>query len=181
MVEIQTGEYGNGDPSAMHAVLFADTLYLLGLDERYGAYIDHVPGITLTTGNLISLFGLHRRWRAALVGHLSLFEMSSVEPMGRYAETIRRLGFPEGAARFYDEHVTADAHHQNVGRNLIAGGLVDDEPILGGEVVFGARALASVESAFSRHLLDCWARPTSSLRRPLTDQEPSPHHRLSGR
>ncbi len=167
MVTIQTGEYGGGDPAAVHATLFADTLRLLGLDDRVGAYVDRVPGITLTTGNLISLFGLHRRWRAALVGHLALFEMSSVEPMGRYAATIRRLGFPDRAARFYDEHVTADAHHRIVGRDHMAGALVEDEPILGGEVVFGARALAAVEGAFAAHLLRSWERGTTSLRRPL--------------
>jgi hypothetical protein len=164
MVEIQKGEYGDGDPAAVHATLFATTLRHLGLDDRYGAYVDHVPGVTLTTGNLISLFGLHRRWRAALVGHLALFEMSSVGPMGRYAAAIRRLGYPEEAARFYDAHVVADQHHQVVGRDLLAGGFVDEEPALGGEVVFGARALAAVEGRFAEHLLGCWTRQASSLR-----------------
>ncbi|MEX2293923.1 MAG: hypothetical protein WD691_09070, partial [Acidimicrobiales bacterium] len=42
-------------------------------------------------------------------------------------------------------------------------GLVDDEPFLGGEVVFGARALAAVEVMFARHLLDAWSQGRSSL------------------
>src|SRR4051794_39965790 len=105
MVEIQKGEYGDGDPAQVHATLFGQTMTDLGLDPSYGRYLDHVPGVTLTTGNLISLFGLHRRWRGALVGHLALFEMSSVIPMGRYAATIRRHGLPETAAQFYDVHV----------------------------------------------------------------------------
>ncbi len=167
MVEIQKGEYGDGDPGRVHATLFAETLRHLGLDDRYGAYLEHVPGVTLTTGNLISLFGLHRRWRAALVGHLALFEMSSVGPMGRYAAAIRRLGLPDAAARFYDEHVEADAQHEVIAREQLAGGLVEAEPVLGGEIVFGARALAAVEGRFARHLLRCWEQDRSSLCRPI--------------
>jgi hypothetical protein len=166
MVEIQRGEYGDGDPAAMHATLFATTMRLLDLDDRYGAYLDDVPGVTLSTGNLINLFGLHRRWRAAAAGHLALFEMTSVEPMRRYAATLRRLGVPEQAIRFYDVHVEADAEHQVIGRDDLAGGIVDDEPILGGDVVFGARALTIVEGRFAQHLLGCWQRGESSLRRP---------------
>jgi hypothetical protein len=168
MVEIQKGEYGDGDAARVHATLFAATLRHLGLDDRYGCYLDAVPGVTLTTGNLISLFGLHRRWRGALVGHLALFEMCSVGPMGRYAASIRRLGVPDDAARFYDEHVVADARHEVIARDHLVGGLVEQEPILGGEVVFGARALAAVEDRFARHLLGCWERDQTSLRAPIS-------------
>lgn len=167
MVEIQKGEYGDGDATEVHATVFAETMRLLGLDDTYGGYLDHVPGVTLTTGNLISLFGLHRRWRGALAGHLALFEMCSVGPMGRYARAIRRLGLPERAAYFYDAHVEADAHHQVVGRDDLAGGLAAEEPLLGGEIVFGARALTAVESRLTGHLLGAWEQGRSSLRRPL--------------
>jgi hypothetical protein len=164
MVEIQTGEYGDGDPARVHATLFATTMRHLGLDDTYGALIDLVPGLTLTTGNLISLFGLHRRWRGACAGHLALFEMTSVEPMRRYAAATRAHGLPDEAARFYDEHVIADAHHQTVGRDDLAGGLVEAEPMLGGEVVFGARALSIVEGRFATRLLERWTAGESSLR-----------------
>lgn len=167
MVEIQKGEYGDGDPHGVHATMFATTMTELGLDPAYGAYVDAVPGVTLTTGNLISYLGLHRRWRGALVGHLALFEMCSVGPMGRYADTFRRLGVSDEAARFYDIHVEADAHHEVVGRNDLAGGFVDAEPLLAGEVVFGAKALGLVESTFARHLRERWDADESSLRHPL--------------
>ncbi|MBA2280987.1 MAG: iron-containing redox enzyme family protein [Acidimicrobiia bacterium] len=167
MVEIQRGEYGDGDPAEVHSTLFAETMRHLGLDDRYGAYLDRVPGVTLTTGNLISLFGLHRRWRGALVGHLALFEMCSVAPMGRYRDAILRLGVDPRAAYFYEAHVVADAHHQVVGRDHMAVALARDEPLLGGEVVFGARALGAVERRFAEHLLGSWSRGASSLRRPL--------------
>ena len=164
LVDIQRGEYGDGRPADLHANLFADVLTELGLDPSYGAYIDRLPGITLSTCNLVSLFGLHRRWRAALVGHLALFEMCSVGPMGRYAAALRRLGLGPRATRFYEEHVVADERHQAVALFDMVAGLVEQEPFLGGEVLFGARALTAVEGMFAAHLLDAWERGDSSLR-----------------
>jgi hypothetical protein len=146
----------------MHAVLFADTMRALGLDPSYGAYLDRIPGPTLTTVNVMSLFGLHRRWRGALVGHLALFEMSSVVPMGRYAAALRRLGVADGAP-FYDEHVRADARHEVVALHDLAGALALDEPALAADIVFGARALQRVEQTFASHLLDAWSKGRSSL------------------
>jgi hypothetical protein len=72
LVEIQLDEYGGGRPGLSHAELFAATLRAAGLDDTYGAYLDHVPGVTLATTNLISLFGSQRRLVPALVGHLAL-------------------------------------------------------------------------------------------------------------
>lgn len=164
LVDIQRGEYGDGRVADVHANLFADVLAALGLDPAYGAYVDRLPGITLSTCNLVSLFGLHRRWRGALVGHLALFEMCSVGPMGRYADALRRFGMGQEATRFYDEHVAADVRHQEVALHDMVAGLVDQEPFLGGEVVFGARALAAVEGMFAAHLLGSWAQGRSSLR-----------------
>ena len=46
MVEIQADEYGGGDPRRIHAQLFADAMDALGLDSRYGAYVDRIPGVT---------------------------------------------------------------------------------------------------------------------------------------
>src|SRR5205085_722733 len=141
LVEIQADEYGGGRATAMHATLFASTLRRLGLDDRYGAYLDDIPGVTLATVNLISLFGLHRRWRGALVGHLAIFEMASVAPNTRYGNALRRLGLPVEATRFYDEHVAADAVHEITACRPLAGSLAAAEPALAGDVLFGARAI----------------------------------------
>ncbi|MFL6204092.1 MAG: iron-containing redox enzyme family protein [Acidimicrobiales bacterium] len=166
LVDIQRGEYGDGRPADVHANVFAEVMVALDLEPTYGAYVDALPGITLSTGNLVSLFGLHRRWRGALVGHLALFEMCSVGPMGRYQAALERLGFGPDATRFYAAHVQADERHQRVALVDMVGGLVDQEPFLGGEVVFGARSLDALERAFTAHLLDAWSRGGSSLRRP---------------
>lgn len=166
MVEIQADEYGGGVGAEMHASLFADTLDELGLDAAYGAHLDRLPGVTLATGNVISLFGLHRRWRGALVGHLALFEMTSIGPMGRYAAAIERLVGSARARRFYDVHVEADEHHQVVALDRMVAGLLADEPGLVLDVAFGAGALMLVEGRLTEHLMRCWGRGESSLLAP---------------
>ena len=166
MVAIQADEYGAGEEQGMHCRLFAETMGALGLDPTPNRYLDAVPGATLATTNLISLFGLHRRWRGALVGHLALFEMTSTGPMARYAAALRRLGVDERACRFYDVHVEADEVHQFLAADEMVAGLIEAEPDLAGDVVFGASALQSVEAALSGSLLSCWAGGRSSLRRP---------------
>jgi hypothetical protein len=172
MVEIQVDEYGGGVESGMHSSLFAVTMRELGLDDTYGAYLDWLPGPTLATVNLISLFGLHRRLRAALVGHLAVFEMTSVGPMSRYAQALARLGVGAAARRFYDVHVEADAHHQIVAARDMAGRLAEDEPALAPGILYGARAVMEVERRFTEHVLGAWGMGRSSLRLPL----PAPSH-----
>lgn len=165
MVTIQKDEYGDGVPGAMHAELFATTMRAFGLDPALGAYLDVVPGTTLATDNLVTMFGLHRGWRAACVGHLALFEMTSVGPMGRYAKTLARMGADRATRRFYDVHVTADEEHRHVALDDMVAGLVEQEPALAGQVWFGARALAEIEGRFARRLLERWNLGASSLLR----------------
>jgi hypothetical protein len=164
MVEIQADEYGGGDANRIHAQLFAKTMDALSLDSRYGAYVDHIPAVTLATVNLMSMFGLHRRLRGAIVGHLALFEMTSSIPNRRYANGLRRLGFDGDALDFYDEHVVADAVHENVAAVDLAGGLAKQDPTLAPDILWGAAALTELEGRFARHLLDAWAAGESSLR-----------------
>jgi hypothetical protein len=148
----------------MHAVLFANTMRGLGLDARYGAYLHLLPGITLATVNLMSFFGLHRRLRGALVGHLAVFEMTSSIPNRRYGNGLRRLGYGRDVTRFYDEHVEADAVHESIAAWDLADRLAQAEPVLAGEIVFGGRALLALEALWAQHLLAAWSRDQSSLR-----------------
>ncbi|SCL28725.1 iron-containing redox enzyme family protein [Micromonospora inyonensis] len=164
LVEIQMDEYGGGRPDRMHAELFRRTLGRLGLDTGYAAHLDAVPAVTLATSNVISLFGLHRRLRGALVGHLAAFEMTSSLPNRRYGNGLRRLGFDEVATDFYDEHVEADAVHEQIAAYDLCGGLVRAEPALTADVLFGAAACLAVDRIFATHLLTSWAAGRSSLR-----------------
>ena len=123
--------------------------------------------MTLATVNLMSFCGLHRRLRGAIVGHLALFEMTSSIPNRRYATALRRLGIrAKRATEFYDEHVTADAVHENVAAVDLAGGLVRQEPALKGDILFGARALVELEGRWATMLLDAWAAQRPTLRAP---------------
>jgi hypothetical protein len=167
LVAIQFDEYGEGAAEAMHASLFARTMEALGLDSSYGAYVDALPGTTLAATNLISLLGLHRRLRGALVGHLALFEMTSVLPMGRYSRWSEQLGLGVDARRFYDTHVRADAVHQHLAADGMVRGLVDRHPEQAASVLFGARALDLVEGRFAQHLMSRWGEGRTTLVRPL--------------
>ncbi|MEA2497649.1 MAG: hypothetical protein QOH26_54 [Actinomycetota bacterium] len=163
LLEIQTDEYGGGDPERIHAVLFARSMGAVGLDASYGAYLDALPGATLATVNLMSFFGLHRRWRGAIVGHLALFEMTSTEPNRRYGNGLRRLGFGEDATFFFDEHVEADSVHEQIAAHDLGGGLARQDPTLTADIIFGARSLLFLEDRWTRHLLDSWSSDRSSL------------------
>jgi len=163
LIEIQMDEYGEGDLSRMHSTLFAGVLRFLDLDATYGAYVDDAPGITLAMSNVISLFGLHRRFRGALVGHLAVFEMNSSDPSRRIAFGLRRLGAPDEACAFYDVHVTADALHEQVAAYDLCGGLAVDEPDVAEDILFGAAVCLHVDALFAEHVLGRWSEGRSSL------------------
>ena len=163
LIEIQLDEYGRGRVDWMHAELFARAMRAVGLDPSYGAYLDQIPGVTLATVNLMSMFGLHRRWRGAIVGHLALFEMTSSIPNRRYSQGLRRLGFDGDATLFFDEHVTADAVHENIAAVDLAGGLAREEPGLTADILWGARTLSHLDARWAEHVLAAWGRDQSSL------------------
>ncbi|MDP9188711.1 MAG: iron-containing redox enzyme family protein, partial [Actinomycetota bacterium] len=148
LLEVQFDEYGSGRADRMHAHLFARAMEAMGLDSAYGAYLDDLPAETLATVNLMTMLGLQRRRRGAIVGHLAMFEITSAEPNRRYANGLRRLGL-EAATDFFDEHVEADSVHENIAAYDLAGGLARQEPELASDILFGARALLCLEDRFA--------------------------------
>jgi len=163
LVQIQSDEYGGGRAERIHAQLFADTMDELGLDCSYGAHVALLPGVTLATVNLMSLFGLHRNHLGAIIGHLALFEMTSSVPNARYARGLRRLGASPRATAFFDEHVEADAIHENIAAVDLAGGLARQQPALARDIVWGAAALVEVDGRCARYTLAAWGAGESSL------------------
>lgn len=164
LVEIQMDEYGNGELARMHSHLFTSVLRFLDLADGYGAHIDSAPGITLALSNVISMFGLHRALRGALVGHLAVFEMNSSDPSRRISRGLRRIGADDGACRFYDVHITADALHEQTAAYDLCGSLVESEPDLREDVLFGAAVSLYLEARFADHVLSRWSLGKSSLR-----------------
>lgn len=164
LVEIQTDEYGGGDPARMHAALFAQTMRGAGLDDTYGAYVDVVGASTLASVNLMSMLGLHRRLRGAIVGHLAAFEMTSSVPNRLYGDGFRRTGHDEATTRYFDEHVEADAVHEQIAARDLAGRLVEDDPVLLADIMFGAAACLAVDGWAGTQLLAAWERGETALR-----------------
>lgn len=169
LVEIQADEYGGGNPERMHSAIFAGTVRGAGLCDHYGHYVDHVPAITLASHNLMSMFGINRRLRGAVIGHLAAFEMTSSIPNRHYGDGFRRLGFGPEVTWYFDEHVEADAVHEQIAGHDMAGSLAEDEPALLEDIMFGAMACLRVDDWVGAHLLDAWQQGRSSLRKPLTD------------
>ncbi|GAA3800990.1 iron-containing redox enzyme family protein [Sphaerisporangium flaviroseum] len=164
LVEIQADEYGGGRAERMHAELFRATMRGLGLSDAYGAYLDRVPAITLAVNNTMSLFGLHRRLRGALLGHLAALEMTSSLPNANYGRGLRRIGGDANAARFYDEHVQADAVHEQIAGHDMCGSFVTAHPSLAGDVLYGAACCLALDRLFTTHVMKCWEHGVSSLR-----------------
>ncbi|MGY2129247.1 iron-containing redox enzyme family protein [Blastococcus sp. SYSU DS0617] len=165
MVEIQADEYGGGSAARMHSELFGELMRDLDLDSTYGALWDDAPAVAFSSVNTMSLFGLHRRWRGAALGHLATVEMTSSEPSRRYSAGLRRLGFDESTTVFYDEHVEADAVHEQIASVDMCGAFVAENPELTADVLFGARSSLAMDGLAARHLLDAWDAGRSALRR----------------
>jgi len=173
MVEILADEMGGGRPEMLHSHLYRRAMDALGLDGRENAYVDRLPGITLATVNLMSLFGSHARLRGALAGHLAVTEMTSSAASRLYGQAMRRAGFESrDATHYFDEHVEADAVHDVLASHDLAGGLAEAEPELADSIVFGARALMLVEGGLAQHLLGAWEAGRSSLRAPVRVRGP---------
>jgi Iron-containing redox enzyme len=169
LVTVEHDEYGAGDPDRMHAELFADMMRALDLDDRYGAYLDAAPAPTLAEVNFMSLCGLHRSLRGALVGQFAVVELTSSPGSDRLVRCMRRLELPDAAVAFYAEHVEADAVHEQLVRRGVIAPLLAAEPALAADVVFGMRASGLLADRFGEHVLTRWETGRSSLRRPLLD------------
>ncbi|MGW4746545.1 iron-containing redox enzyme family protein [Streptomyces sp. NPDC004290] len=167
MVAIEYDEFGAGHADRIHARLFADLMTDLDLDVTYGRYLDCAPASLLATVNLMSLFGLHRALRGALVGHFACVEVTSSPGSRRLARAMRRCGAGAAAEHFYAEHVEADAVHEQVVRREVIGGLLADEPDLEADVAFGCAATVLLEDRLADHIRSAWTSGLTALRRPL--------------
>jgi hypothetical protein len=169
LVAVENDEFGAGRPDMAHQGLYADLLDDLGLDSSYGAYVDAAPAVMLATVNMMSMFGLRRSLRAALVGHFTAAEITTAPSARRMAAALDRLGGGPRARLFYTEHIEADAVHEQVLRHEVVGGLLEGEPGLAGDVVLGVRATGLLEDRLGAHLLGAWREGRPALRRPLPD------------
>lgn len=164
LVEIQADEYGGGRPERMHSLLFARTMEGLGLDTRYGSYLDSIPALVLASSNAMSIFGLNRRLRGCIAGHLAAFEMTSSIPNSFYARGFKRAGYGPEVTFYFDEHVEADAVHEQIAARDLAGGLAEAEPELLEDILFGASTVLTLDALQGAEQLAAWKEGRSALR-----------------
>ena len=172
LVEIQADEYGGGMPERMHSELFRSTMRWAGLEDEYGHYVPAAPAVTLAVSNLMSLFALNRRWLGALLGHLAALEMTSTGPNRRYSAGARRLGADEAARQYFDEHVEADAVHEQIAAHDLCGGYAAQHPGASADILFGASCCLALDDELARYLLSCWRAGRPSLLLPSAARAP---------
>ncbi|WP_026118426.1 iron-containing redox enzyme family protein [Nocardiopsis salina] len=164
LVTVQHDEYGAGDPERAHTKLFADMMRNLGLSGAYGAYLDSAPAEMLAEVNFMSLCGLRRGLRAALIGQFATVELTSSPGSDRLVKAMQRLGCGPDAIRFYAEHVEADAVHEQLVRRGVIAPLLCAEPELASDVVFGIRSSTLLGARLEERLLHHWNLGESSFR-----------------
>jgi hypothetical protein len=118
--------------------------------------VDEAPLEVLEQNNAMSLFGLNRRLRGAAMGHLAAFEAVSSLPSRQIAQGLDRLGLPAELRTYYEEHVEADAVHEQLAVRMICAPLIAAEPDLEDDVWFGAWTCLDLEARLARHLLAKW-------------------------
>ncbi|WP_346133509.1 iron-containing redox enzyme family protein [Lentzea roselyniae] len=164
LVAVEFDEFGGGRADRMHSRLYADLLEGAGMSSDYLHYLDDVPAPAIAIVNMMSLFGLHRSLRGALVGHFAAAEITTAPSAIRLAQALERLEADPRCVEFFTEHIEADAVHEQIMRRDVIGSLLEQEPKLRADVVFGIQATELLEARLADHLLSSWAADESSLR-----------------
>jgi heme oxygenase-like protein len=84
-------------------------------------------------------------------------------PARRISRGLTRLGFAPATVDYYEEHVEADAVHEQVAVRSICGVLIAEDPRLLRDVAFGAAACLRLDDLAAEVLLDRWSRHESAL------------------
>ncbi|ALR11798.1 hypothetical protein BST43_13500 [Mycobacteroides saopaulense] len=164
---IEFDEFGGGHGNRLHQQLFADLLEAAGMNPAYLGYLDRAAAESLAAVNVMSLFGLHRALRGAAVGHFAATEITSPPGSRQMVRGLQRLSAPSECIDFYQEHVEADAVHEEVVRSDVVTGLVETDPGVSGQIVFGMRVFRLMEHRLADHLMSSWALGRTSLSRAL--------------
>jgi hypothetical protein len=156
LMSVQYDEYGAGDYSRLHSQLFATGMAACGLAVDRPEHVEGAPMEVLAQNNAMSIFGLHRRLRGAALGHLAAFEATSSLPSRRMLQGLRRVGLPDAMQAYYDEHVEADAVHEQLVIRQVCGELLRTEPGLVDDVFWGAHTCLDLESRMATRMLERW-------------------------
>ena len=105
------------------------------------------------------------------MGHLGAYEATSSIPCRKYAGGVRRLGLPEVVAAYFDEHIEADAVHEQLAFRDICGALVASGQAEERDVVLGAAACLLLDAVVGDLMLGAWTDGRSTLRGGAVDAE----------
>jgi hypothetical protein len=82
--------------------------------------------------------------------------MTSTLPNRRYAAGAIRLGATEEQARYFTEHVEADAVHEQIAAHDLCESYAAANPGAAEDILFGATCSLTLDNLFADHLLGSW-------------------------
>jgi hypothetical protein len=138
-------EMGRGQLEAVHTELHAKMADALGVRS---VPVDELPVAALERKALNGYLATNRALQPEMVGSLGLLECQAGPRCRRVVQAMRRLGVPQGALPFYEEHASADPRH---GKDWLEGAvapLVEARPDWGPRIVTGAAWRATVNRRF---------------------------------
>ena len=83
--------------------------------------------------------------------------MTSSLPNRLYGDGFRRLGYDEGTTDYFDEHVEADAVHEQIAGRDLAGGWRSRSPTWPATSSSAPPPACYLDDLVGRHLLDAWS------------------------
>ena len=137
-------EMGRGSHGDVHTELHAQLVRALDLPVIPRE--DH-PVEALERAAFGSLLATNRWLQPEMVGALGLIELQAGPRCRKVVEGLRRVGAPEGALPFYEEHAVADPRHGKGWVDNVVGPLADDRG-WGSRIVKGARWRSVVNERF---------------------------------
>jgi hypothetical protein len=108
----------------------------------------HQPLEALQRSALGGLLSTNRWLQPEMVGALGLTELQAGPRCRKVLAGLRRVGAPDGAFPFYEEHAEVDPHHGLAWVNNAVVPLVDDQPDWGPRIVRGAQWRSTVNNRF---------------------------------
>lgn len=138
-------EMGRGDLDAVHRQLHDVMVDALQLEAPRR---EDLPVEALERSALGPLLATNRALQPEMVGALGFIELQAGPRSREVAKGLRRVGAPDDALPFYDEHATADPRHGKAWLDEVVAPLCAEQPEWSARIVRGARWRAAVNGAF---------------------------------
>jgi hypothetical protein len=138
-------EMGRGDLADVHTELHSAMAAALGVRS---IPTDELPVSALERKALNGYLATNRSLQPELLGSLGFIECQAGPRCRRVVTAMHRLGVPEGALPFYEEHAAADPRHGKDWLDQAVRPLALAHPDWGPRMVTGARWRATVNRRF---------------------------------